>query len=76
MVFRSGLKMVNYIIAALVAIALHFSTGFLVLFGVQEDFSTGNLIMNFSIFLQEMVMAFYLIIRGFRKEALVGEEVR
>ena len=59
----------------LVAIALHFSTGLLVLFGVQEDFSTSNLIMNFPIFLQEMVMAFYLIIRGFSKKALCGEAV-
>jgi len=58
-----------------VAIALHFSAGLLVLFGVQEDFSTSNLILNFPIFLQEMVMAFYLIIRGFRKEALPGEAV-
>lgn len=54
----------------IVAIALHLSAGLLVLFGLQEDFSIPNLIMNFPIFLQEMVMAVYLIIKGFRKEAL------
>jgi len=54
----------------LAAIALHFAAGILVLFGLQEHFSTANLIMNFPVFLQEMVMAFYLILSGFRKEAL------
>jgi hypothetical protein len=57
-------------IFGIVAISLHFITGFLTLFGLQEDFSTSNLIMNFPIFLQEMVMAVYLIVKGFNEKAL------
>ncbi|MCF7948492.1 MAG: DUF4386 domain-containing protein [Spirochaetia bacterium] len=58
-------------IFGIVAIALHFITTFLELFGIQESFSTANLIMNFPIFIQEMIMAAYLIIRGFKREAAI-----
>ena len=49
----------------LIAIALHFATGFLMLFKLQLETSTLNTIMNFPIFLQEMVMAVWLIVKGF-----------
>jgi len=40
----------------------------LVLFGLQENFDTGSLIMNLPIAVQEMVMATWLIIKGFNCE--------
>ena len=48
------------------AILLHIASGVLVLFGLQENFDTGSLIMNMPIAVQEMVMAVWLIIKGFR----------
>jgi hypothetical protein len=44
---------------------LHLVSGVLVLFGMQEHFDKGSLIMNFPIAVQEMVMAVWLIIKGF-----------
>jgi hypothetical protein len=54
----------------IIAIILHFLAGILMMFGLQTSMSTVNLIMNFPIFLQEMVMAVWLIIKGlnFEKE--------
>ena len=52
----------------IIAIILHIITGVLILFGIQTALSTINSIMNFPIFLQEMVMAIWLIIKGFNKE--------
>ncbi len=49
----------------IVAIILHLLTGILILFELQTEFSVSNTIMNFPIFLQEMVMAVWLIIKGF-----------
>ena len=49
----------------LIAIVLHFATGLLILFKFQSETSTLNTIMNFPIFLQEMVMAVWLIVKGF-----------
>ncbi len=49
----------------LIAITLHLATGFLIIFGLQTDFSSLNTAMNFPIFLQEMVMAVWLIVKGF-----------
>lgn len=49
----------------LVAIILHLVTGFLILFGLQLESSTIKIAMNFPIFLQEMVMAIWLIVKGF-----------
>ena len=56
----------------LIAIVLHLTTGFLVLFGLQTSFDTSNLVMNFPIFLQEMVMAVWLIVKGFNQSAIVS----
>ena len=52
------------------AILLHLATSFLILFHLQSAFSTINLVMNFPIFLQEMVMAVWLIVKGFNPSAL------
>ena len=49
----------------IIAIFLHFVTGFFIIFGIQDEFSLSNSIMNFPIFLQEMVMAVWLILKGF-----------
>ncbi|MFC1893475.1 DUF4386 domain-containing protein [Chloroflexota bacterium] len=56
----------------LIAIVLHLTTGFLILFGLQTSFDTSNLVMNFPIFLQEMVMAVWLIVKGFNQSAIVS----
>ena len=47
-------------------IILHIASGLLVLLGLQENFDTASLIMNLPIAVQEMVMAVWLIIKGFR----------
>ena len=49
----------------LIGIVLHFATGLLMLFKLQLETSTLNTIMNFPIFLQEMVIAIWLIVKGF-----------
>jgi hypothetical protein len=52
-----------------IAILLHLVTGFLILFHLMSPFSTINSIMNLPIFLQEMVMAVWLIAKGFNPVA-------
>ena len=47
------------------AIIMHLATCFLIMFHLQSPFSTINMVMNFPIFLQEMVMAVWLIVKGF-----------
>jgi Domain of unknown function (DUF4386) len=54
------------------AILLHLATCFLILFRLQSAFSTANLAMNFPIFLQEMVMAVWLIVKGFNPAAIAS----
>ena len=54
------------------AILLHLTTSFLILFHLQNAFSTINLVMNFPIFLQEMVMAVWLIVKGFNPTAIAS----
>jgi hypothetical protein len=55
-----------------VAILLHFSTAFLILFHiVPADDMSVLLVINFPIFLQEMVMAVWLIMRGFRSPRVI-----
>jgi Domain of unknown function (DUF4386) len=53
-----------------IAILLHLVTGFLILFHLMSPFSTINTIMNLPIFLQEMVMAVWLIVKGFNSSAV------
>ena len=54
----------------LVAIALHLTTGLLIVFGLQNPESGVNTAMNFPIFSQEMVMAVWLIVKGFNPSAI------
>ena len=55
-----------------IAIALHLATGLLLMFGLQTSFSPLNTVMNFPIFLQEMVMAVWLIVKGFNQSAIAS----
>ena len=55
-----------------IAILLQFTTGFLIIFNLQSPFSTINMLMNFPIFLQEMVMAVWLIVKGFNPSAIAA----
>ena len=52
-----------------VAIVMHIVAGFLALFGVVGNFSTVQVVLNLPIALQEMVMAVWLIARGFNLSA-------
>ena len=49
----------------LAAILLHIVSGALVLYGLQRAFDAGSLVMNMPIAVQEMVMAVWLIVKGF-----------
>lgn len=49
----------------LIAVALHLVTAFLIIFGGPDAMSPINTAMNLPIFLQEMVMAVWLIVKGF-----------
>ncbi|MDR0377634.1 MAG: DUF4386 domain-containing protein [Spirochaetaceae bacterium] len=66
--YKSKLIPVWLSIWGIIAIILHITTGILILFELQTETSMINSIMNFPIFLQEMVMAIWLIIKGFNKE--------
>jgi hypothetical protein len=55
-----------------IAIALNFSTQILILLGLQSSFSTANTVMNLPILLQEMVMAVWLIVKGFNPSAIAA----
>lgn len=56
----------------LIAITLHLATGLLIIFGLQTSFDTSNMIMNSQILLQEMVMAVWLIVKGFNPQAIAS----
>jgi hypothetical protein len=60
----------------LIAIVLHLATGFLQLFAVLDADSTIISVMNAPIFLQEMVMAVWLIAKGFEPAALAAGSAR
>jgi hypothetical protein len=66
--YKSKLIPVWLSIWGIIAIILHVMAGILLIFGLQTETSAINNIMNFPIFLQEMVMAIWLIIKGFNKE--------
>jgi len=55
-----------------IAILLHLATGFLIIFQLMRPFSTINLVMNSQIFLQEMVMAVWMIVKGFNPAAIAS----
>jgi len=54
------------------AILLHLATGFLIMFHLMVPFSTINLVVNLPIGLQEMVMAVWLIVKGFNPSAVAS----
>jgi hypothetical protein len=54
------------------AILLHLATGFLIMFHLMSAFSTINMAVNLPIFLQEMVMAVWLIVKGFNPSAIAS----
>jgi len=58
------------------AIILHLATGFLIIFHLQSPFSTINTVMNLPILLQEMVMAVWLIVKGFNPPAIASGSVK
>lgn len=58
------------------AIMMHLATCFLIMFNLQSTFSTINLVMNFPIFSQEMVMALWLIFKGFNQSAIASPAVK
>jgi hypothetical protein len=55
-----------------IAIALHLATGFLLLFAPIGASSPVILALNLAIFLQEMVMAVWLIVQGFNPSAVAA----
>jgi hypothetical protein len=54
------------------AIILHLSTNFFILFDVTSSASTVTTVMNLPIGLQEMVMAVWLIVKGFNPAVIVS----
>lgn len=61
----------------LIAILLHLSTSFLDMFGIMDaSMSGGTFILNFPIFLQEMVMAVWLIVKGFDPSIVASSSTR
>ena len=55
-----------------IAILLHLASSFLIMFNLQTAFSASNMIMNSQIFFQEMVMAVWLIVKGFNPSAIAS----
>ena len=55
-----------------IAILLHLATGFLIMFHLMTAFSTINIVVNLPIGLQEMVMAVWLIVKGFNPSAIAS----
>jgi hypothetical protein len=58
-----------------IAIILHLATAFLDLFGIADMLSPTGLIMNLPILVQEMVMAIWLIVKGFNPATVMPQVV-
>lgn len=56
----------------LIAIIMHLSTAFILMFGLTDVNSPIITIINLPIFLQEMVMAVWLIVKGFNSAAITS----
>ncbi len=68
MLYRSKLVPRWISISGIIAILMHFSTAFLGLFGtIDNNFSSLQTLINLPILVQEMVMAVWLIIKGFNQ---------
>ncbi len=72
MFYRSNLIPRWISVFGFIAIALHLVTIILVLFGLQSTFSMENTMMNLPILVQEMVMAVWLIAKGFNASAVAS----
>ena len=59
-----------------IAIALHLTTCVLIVFGLQSDASLVNTLMNMPIFFQELVMAVWLIAKGFHPDAMAALDAK
>jgi hypothetical protein len=57
----------------LIAIVLHLTTAFLIMFRLAPTLSPVIGVINFPIFLQEMVMAVWLIVKGFNPAAIAAK---
>ncbi len=60
----------------LIAIVLHLAAGLLAMVGVITTFSTIQVVMNIPIAVQEMVMAVWLIVKGFNPSAIASGSAR
>jgi hypothetical protein len=56
----------------IVAVAMGFSASILVVFQVVEPMTTPQIVLNLPIFLQEMVLAAWLIVKGFSPSAIAS----
>jgi hypothetical protein len=56
----------------LIAILLHLAAGLLIMFGLMTPFSTIQLVLALPILLQEMVIAVWLIVKGFNPAAIAA----
>ena len=60
----------------LAAIILHLSVALLTMFALIDSFSTIGVVMNLPILLQEMVLAVWLIVKGFNPSAIASGSAR
>jgi hypothetical protein len=73
LLYRSNLVPRWISVWGFIAILLHFSTAFLIMFQVVDSGMSPTLgIINLPIFLQEMVMAVWLIVKGFSPSAIAS----
>jgi Domain of unknown function (DUF4386) len=73
MLYRSRLVPSWISVWGFIAILMHFSTAFMGFYGlIDSNFSTIQSLINLPILLQEMVMAVWLILKGFNPSALAA----
>jgi hypothetical protein len=77
LLYRSNLVPRWIAVWGFIAILLHFSTAFLIMFHWVDPGMSATLgVLNFPIFLQEMVMAVWLIVKGFNPSAVSVSSAR